>query len=153
MVRWGDGKVYVPLWFVAQRWLIYYWPFFTGPHFIAQRRGEVAGGEKPIAFRSTIERLAQEVGPGGLHRLLADLEANPARYEYVLREIAVAIRNGPVAHAGSQATPVFEYVRAYPPGSGGNEKPFGWVVVPEAIWLDISRFHHWIEDSLILRWA
>lgn len=25
--------------------------------------------------------------------------------------------------------------------------------MPEAVWLDISRFHHWIEDSLILRWA
>jgi hypothetical protein len=30
---------------------------------------------------------------------------------------------------------------------------FGWVAMPEAVWLDISRFDHWIEDSIVVRWA
>ena len=25
--------------------------------------------------------------------------------------------------------------------------------MPEAVWLDLVRFDHWIEDSLVLQWA
>lgn len=148
VVQWRQGQVYVPLWSIARRWLIYYWPFFTG-RFVAQHRNEAEGAPKPIKFRSAIAALRERFGPGGLHMMLAELDSRPEAYRAALNLIADAIKKGPVKYAGSESTPVFAYSLTCP----GGPPQRGWVVVPEAVWLDISRFHHWIEDSLILRWA
>ncbi|HWI53917.1 MAG TPA: hypothetical protein VNT01_17395, partial [Symbiobacteriaceae bacterium] len=153
VVRWGQGYIYVPMWFVARRWLMYYWPFFTGDKFIAQRRGEVQDGDKPIKFRRTLVELSKIHAAGGLQSLLTNLDLYPNDYRKALQAIAETVREGPVTHAGSEATPLFGYSRTCPVGPTAPEGQFGWIMVPEAVWLDISRFHHWIEDSLILRWA
>ncbi|MFZ5826721.1 MAG: methyltransferase domain-containing protein [Bacillota bacterium] len=153
VVVWGAGEVYVPLSAVAVLWLEYYWPFLTHPEYVAQKRGERPGSEKQITFRRMVERLSETYTPGGLHALLQDIEEGPERFRQPLKKIRDAIKDGPIRHAGTHSR-VFDYRGIVARGRddlfGGR---FGWMAVPESIWLDISRFNHWIEDSLILRWA
>jgi SAM-dependent methyltransferase len=152
LARWGDGRVLVPLWPLAVQWLTFYWPLLTEPTFIAQIRGETPGSAKPIAFRSAVSDLAARHGAAGLYDVLAQIDADPARFRPALRAIAGAIRDGPVTHAGT-ASRVFAHVAA-PRGRGvGHIEGFGWVAVPEPVWIDLSRFEHWIEDSVVVRWA
>jgi SAM-dependent methyltransferase len=92
VVRWGDEEVYVPLRSLAARWLAYYWPLVNGPDFIAQSRGEVPGSQKPIAFRATLQSLAERYGRDGLYAALRDLEEHPERLRASLRKIAETIR-------------------------------------------------------------
>lgn len=57
-----------------------------------------------------------------------------------------------MTYAGGGTTPIFSFVP--PPRRAARvEERFGWVSMPEQIWLDITRFDHWIEDSVVLRWA
>uniref|UniRef100_UPI002ACD9CCC HNH endonuclease domain-containing protein n=1 Tax=Chloroflexus sp. TaxID=1904827 RepID=UPI002ACD9CCC len=146
-VEWGPDRVYVPLRAIAVQWLIFYWPIVTAPEYIAQIRGEHPGTSKPIAFRTALVELAKRMGgPSSLYSVLRDLDKNPRQYDDVLKIIAQTIRKGPVTHSGSMHTPIFTY-------RPGNGETFGWVGVPTDIWLDICRFEHWIEDSIIVRWA
>lgn len=150
LARWGDGRVLVPLGPIAVHWLRYYWPFVTHQTFVAQKRGERPSGVR-IAFRGDIAALATRYTSGGLVALLDDMDEQPEQFFPVLRKIADTVRVGPVQYAGTVGPRLF---RHHPgPSRGGLEERFGWVEVPEAVWLDISRFDHWIEDSLILRWA
>ena len=63
--------------------------------------------------------------------------------------IARTIRVGPVQYSGTGGDPVFGFAKKIP----GGADPFGWVIVPEPVWLDLVRFDHWIEDSVVMRWA
>lgn len=102
VVQWRQGQVYVPIGSIARRWLMYYWPFMTGP-FVAQLRGERPDSLKPIMFRSKVAELRERFGPGGLHMLLAELDTSPASHEAALDKIIEAIKAGPIKHAGSEA--------------------------------------------------
>jgi hypothetical protein len=154
IIHWSDNTVYIPLRSVAVRWLIYYWPLINHPRFIAQARGESEVSIKPIAFRETIIELAKHFGQGGLSVLLRGIEEEPLRYQKELRRIADTIRNGPVTFSGTQGPRLFSYESRLPSSDSSTYKEqFGWVGVPEPVWLDISRFGHWIEDSVVLRWA
>lgn len=155
VVVWGAGEVYVPLWSIALLWLEYYWPFLTRTRqeFVAQKRGEGPDSKKQIAFRGVIADLSAEFGPGGQYALLRDLQERPGRYRKPLTVIKNTIKDGPVYYSGTQ-TRVFRHEPFLPHAPTGRlEGTLGWVAVPEPIWLDISRFNHWIEDSLVLRWA
>ena len=155
LVVWGDDEVYVPLWSLAIRWLVYYWPLINAPRFIAQLRGERPGSSKTISFRKTLQQLAETFSPSGLYAVLKAIEERPLQYRSHLQTIANAIRVGPVVFAGTGGPSLFEYRRHVGAGRSpaGLESMFGYVVVPQAIWLDISRFDHWITDSVIVRWA
>jgi SAM-dependent methyltransferase len=151
-VRWEDAAVCVPLWSLAVRWLIYYWPLVTAPTFIAQIRGERDNAPKPIAFRDALRALADEYTVGGLYAVLRDIDEQPERFRGVLRKIAETIRTGPVTYAGTRGPRLFGY-RPSSAGARDGRGVFGWVVVPEPVWLDLCRFDHWIEDSIVVRWA
>ena len=150
-VQWHQGRVLVPMAAVARQWLIFYWPLLTGPEFIAQIRGETEGGSKGIAFRSNIRALAAEYGSGGLYDLLKRMDEEPERFHGTLSKLREVISKGPVQYSGTTENPVFAYQPSS--GKGGSENRLGWIVVPEPVWLDLSRFDHWIEDSLVMRWA
>jgi SAM-dependent methyltransferase len=152
LARWEGDRVAVPLWTIAIQWLISYWPLLTAPEFVAQIGGERPGAPKPMAFRAAVERLHDRHGSAGLYDLLAQLDANPALFQGELRVIADTIRAGPVTYAGGGATPLFAFVRP-PRRPAPVEERFGWLSMPEQVWLDIARFDHWIEDSVVLRWA
>ncbi len=146
-VEWHEGWVYVPMRAIAIQWLVFYWPILTAPEFIAQIRGEHPATPKPIAFRAALVELARQTGgAGGLYSVLQTLDTDPHRYDDLLKLIAQTIRKGPVTYAGGGQTPIFTF-------RPGSNETFGWVGVPTDIWLDICRFAHWIEDSVIVRWA
>jgi hypothetical protein len=146
---WRDGAVFVPMRSIAVAWVRYYWPLMTGPRFIAQLRGEHPLSPKPIAFRQDLNRLAARYGATGLPLLIFDLDVDPGVIDRELATIAATIRDGPVKHSGTVNSPVFGFARTIP----GARDRFGWVMVPEAVWLDLVRFDHWIEDSVVMRWA
>lgn len=147
LVEWSSDVVYVPLRAIATQWLIFYWPLLTSSEFITQIRGEHPLSTKPIAFRPAITSLAKQLGgAAGLYNVLRILEEDPRRYDDILKLIANTIRKGPVTYSGSIHSPIFSY-------RPGKSDTFGWVAVPINIWLDICRFNHWIEDSIVLRWA
>jgi len=154
LVRWEGETVQVPLGSLAVHWLTYYWPLLTGPGFVAQIRGETETGSKPLAFRRALRATADAVTRGGLPALLRQLETDPARHAGLLDKIAHAIRVGPVRFSGAGTSPVFHYV---PPSRAESRTPGsasrGWVAVPQAVWLDLTRFDHWIVDSVVVRWA
>jgi SAM-dependent methyltransferase len=154
VVRWGLDCVYVPIWDVAIRWLAFYWPLLTTPTFIAQTWGEAPGSSKRIAFRADIHGVAAENGSGGLWSVLRDIQLDHRKHFNCLRKIARTIRLGPVTYAGGGQNPAFQYAdNAAGMTPFETSSPFGWIRVPESIWLDISRFDTWIEDSIIMRWA
>lgn len=152
LVRWGDDAVYVPLWLVAVHWLEYYWPLVNAPQFVAQQRGEQVEGTKRIKFRRVLGELAERMGRDGLWAVRRQLDQNPQEFAAPLKLIAETIRKGPVTHAGSRISPVFDY-KAPDRREEDPVQSLGWVQVPQAVWLDISRFEHWIEDSVVIRWA
>lgn len=154
LVRWEGEVVRVPLWSIAVRWLTYYWPLLTAPRFVAQIRGETEASRKPIKFRAALRQVAETATRGGLPEILRGLEEDPGRFADLIGTIAHAVREGPVRYAGSGASPVFRYEKpSRAEAHAGERTALGWVVVPETVWLDLTRFDHWIVDSVMLRWA
>ena len=155
VVSWGTNEVYIPLWPVAKEWLTYYWPLVNAPEFVAQIWKETSTCTKPLAFRKAIQALADKYGKGSLAAVLRDVDRSQPLVNSVLMKIAETVIRGPVTYAGTRQNHVFSYVRALPPRTFGSRMPdpMGWIVAPEAIWLDICRFTHWIEDSIIMRWS
>lgn len=148
-VVWGEHQVFIPLAAVARWWLRYYWPLVTSAEFISQKRGE-EHGNKPLAFRASVAALAGRYGT--LFNALRALDDNPRIFQPHLRQIAHTIRVGPVKYAGGPAGPLFSF---HASGSAPDldGQPLGWIGVPLAIWLDLTRYEHWIRDSAILHWA
>ena len=152
LARWEGDRVLIPLWSLAVQWLIFYWPLLTEPTFVAQIRGESPTSDKPIAFRRTIASLAARHGAAGLYDVLAQIDANPERFQGNLKVIANTIQKGPVTYAGTTRR-VFAFIPQSHRRSADSVSSFGWVSMPEPVWLDISRFGHWIDDSVVMRWA
>ena len=158
-VCWSDGSVLVPLWNVAVQGLISYWPLVGRPEHLSQIRGEAPGCSKPLAFRAPLEALIRERGAGGLGAVLRELETEPSRHFPLLKVIADTFRKGPVTFSGGGRTPLFAWAAwdaAPTPLLGRAPHPgdrLGWVRIPERVWLDLTRFEHWIADSVLLRWA
>lgn len=136
-------------------WLKYYWPLFTAPAFVAQIRGERPDRQHRIAFRPAICELAERYGSQGLWLLLKDLETAPMKIAPYLRQIAHTVRVGLVTYAGTKHNAVFHFVRELDDRRCTQtfHSAFGWIGVPESIWLDICRFDHWIEGSVVMHWA
>jgi len=143
------------MWAVAVQWLTFYWPLVTAPEFVAQIRGESGACPKPIAFRTTINDLVAQYGQQGLWTELREIENDARKIISSLRKIAQTIEKGPVTFAGTRNAPGFQFTKAAPsaPGVKMVDGTLGWIVVPESVWLDISRFDHWIEDSVVIRWS
>jgi SAM-dependent methyltransferase len=147
LVVWREGSVYVPLSAIARWWLRYYWPFVTASDFVAQKRGEAKGNQR-IAFRNALTELAQSYD-GNLYSALHRMDETPTSFQSTLKTIANTIRVGPVQFAGGPKNRIFTYIRTL----AGQTEQFGWVQVPESIWLDLTRYEHWIRDSVIIHWA
>lgn len=154
-VRWNvDGSIGVPIERIAERWLFYYWPIFAADRFTPQSQAEGAGNANPVAFRAgLVELMALYAGQGehgGLstwHLQWASgrlpLEAR-RRLARALREIASAIRNGPVKFAGGalETGTVFRY-----------DVKTKCVAMSADLWRELTLLGHWILDSVIVRWA
>ncbi len=154
-VAWTEGAVLVPVREVAVWWLRFYWPLLTSPYFVAQQRGENENKERGIEIRRVVAGLAVHYGPGGLAALLHDMQAFPERFEKALGAVGRTILDGPVKYSGGGGSPLFAHRPSLPAGVSATEPATrqGWIAVPEAVWLDLVRFDHWVEDSIVLGWA
>lgn len=145
----GDA-VAVPLVLVAERWLQYYWPFVARQHseFIPQMQGDWSRRRHGLGFATDLAELARSWGAAGpaafaIARRAGALKPAQARLsDRAMRSLARAIRTGPVVHAGRSSGG-----RALLGIEGGD------ILVPSDLWREIALMGHWIEDSLLLRWA
>ncbi len=151
-VSWDDrGNVHIPVSSVVRRWTEYYWPIVSAEHFIPQIRGEHDDFEKPIAFRSALQELAERYKEiGGLTQFVFDRDNNRIDkwtrqlLKTVSSKIRTAVINGPVYYSG---------------GGGNSDKPFSYdkdrktIVFHADIWRELVLLGHWIGDSISMRWA
>jgi SAM-dependent methyltransferase len=171
-VNWlRDGDVSVPLGLVVERWLIYYWPILemdckSGKVVIPQKRGlEI---NKPIAFRKSLVELVRFYNfHGGISGFYHDFRSGTVPQEGLLlvdtaaNEIARTIVSGPVTYTGGALIGQESYFnfegKRTAKGKCYNLREtvnnLGSVTVPGKAWKEFCLIGHWIEESLILRWA
>ncbi len=148
-VVWRDGAVYVPLRAISIAWVRFYWPIVNSGLFVAQIKGEKPVCAMPLAVRKPIVSLSSIYSATGLPMFLDTLDVSPSAHDDVLKKIKDTIVRHPIQYTGTGQPPVFGYTGTL----DGRRDGFGWVIVPEAVWLDLVRFDHWIEDSVVMRWA
>ena len=153
-VHWrAGGVVAVPLQRIAERWLLYSWPIIAAGH-VPQSQDEGAGSRNPLRIRASLTALIDAYRHAGeygglsawhLDRMAGRMTAEVrARLHAALRDIAVAIRTGPVAYSG---------------GALDTGRVFGWdaglkaVTLSTEMWRELSLLAHWIVDAVIVRWA
>lgn len=150
-VKWeGKGRVSVPLEFIAEKWIEYYWPFSSSPLFIPQKYGETQDSKRNIVFRKSLKSLTDNFKnsgefPGFFENLKKGLNNHEQKlYKNTLIKIRQAIITGPIVYAGGslQEGRVFSY--------NSRQKK---IIFDADIWEEIVLMGHWINDSLILRWA
>jgi hypothetical protein len=151
-VSWDNhGNVHIPVSAVVRKWMEYYWPIVSAERFIPQIRGEHNDYEKPIAFRSALQELAEHYKDmGGLPQFIFDRDNNKLekRPRQLLKtagsKIRTAVISGPVYYSG---------------GGGNADKPFSYeketktIVFHSDIWRELVLLGHWIGDSISMRWA
>ena len=141
-----DGKVKVPIKYISDKWIEYYLPMMTSDVFVPNNRGEKSDSSKPIAFRKLLTELSKSYNHSeGLAQFIDDrarnkfTTGNKVLYKKTISEINKAIKNGPVVHTSGN---IFSYAKA--------DKT---IVMEGALWREMVLLGHWIEDSLILKWA
>ena len=151
-VAWrADGQVGLPIRFVAEKWLEYYWPIFSANEFIAQLNGESREGSKSIKFRQSLTQLAAKYAQSGgyagfkieRNKGLLSTERQ-AQFQRVMSDITHAIHTGPVKHSGGTLSTgtVFSY-----------DTKTKQIVMPKSLWLELSHLGYWVGQAVILQWA
>ncbi len=146
-----NGTVALPIHFIAEKWLQYYWPIVASQTFIPQTQAEKPTSKKPIAFRALLGCLVEAFRPkGGLPGFLLALrsnnltEAESVIYGKLMTKLCLTIQVGPVAHAGGAGTlqTLFSY-----------EVKTKSIVMDRALWQEFCLMPAWVRDATILRWA
>jgi ubiquinone/menaquinone biosynthesis C-methylase UbiE len=152
LARWDRDVVRVPAWAVAMQWLTYYWHLMAHPKFVSQIRGEQENGSPQLAFRPLVREMVAQYGAGGLALAIRDMERAPWESP-AIQSISSTIRKGPVTYAGPTHLRLFKWNSGPPSAPTGFGDAGGWIRMSESVWLDFSRFGHWIAESVVLRWA
>ena len=151
-VTWlADGQVGLPVRYVAEKWLQYYWPLVESRTFIPQLNGERPDAGKPIKFRKHLHALVQRyVKAGGysgfrIERNKGQLSPDTQKLLRALMvDIEDAIIKGPVVFAG---------------GALITGRVFGYdaktrqVLIPNDLWIELSHLGYWVSQAVILQWA
>ncbi|MFB9992671.1 hypothetical protein ACFFLM_11900 [Deinococcus oregonensis] len=168
------GDVVVPLRRVAERWLVYYWPFVGQVPILQGTRGLRAGRlTQDLSFRPALSalRAAWEALPGtddapaagallladyrvGRRRLLPELQRQTGQ---VLTLIAQAVKQ-PVRYAGgagphalfSLPGPAGQQGGVTLPGTLPTEAAF---TVPAALWQALQEGSLWVEALCLHEWC
>ena len=161
-----DGRVALPWKLIADEWIAYYWPIVeadvisgaggsSGPRpgsspaeGPAILQGQKIRGKSDFAFRAGLTELAGRfAGAGGYAafsrsrdagRLSAEVEA---LYRQTMSKLKDAISQ-PVQYAGNERTT-----------KGLFELAGDHVLLPGALWSELSVMGRWVIDSISLRWA
>ena len=151
-VNWlADGNVGLPVRFVSEKWLQYYWPLLESQKFIPQLNGEQESGGKPIKFRTNLNLLIDQYKSIGgysafrIDRNRGTLSAiNQKLLLSVIADIEKAIIKGPVVFSGGALTTgrVFDY-----------DAKTKQIIIPKDLWIELSHLGYWVSQAVILQWA
>jgi hypothetical protein len=151
-VTWlANGKVALPVRYVAEKWLQYYWPLVESKVFMPQISAEAPDADNWIKFRRSLGMLiglyAKAGGYSGfrIERNKGALSADKQKLlKIVMSEIASAIVTGPVKYAGGALITgrVFDYDAATKS-----------VLIPNDLWIELSHLGYWVSQAVILQWA
>jgi hypothetical protein len=151
-VQWlSNQTVGLPVQYVAEKWLQYYWPLLESATFIPQMNGETQNSPKQITFRKRLSQLVALYGtcggysafkiernkgllPGSTQRLLGG----------VMTDITKAIVQGPVEFSGGALKT--GYVFSY-------DARTRQILIPSDLWIEFSHLGYWIGQAVILQWA
>lgn len=151
-VSWlADGQVGLPVRYVAEKWLQYYWPLVESRTFIPQLNGERPDAGKPIKFRKHLQELVQCYAKAGGYsgfRIERNKGFLPTDIQKLLRalmaDIEDAIIKGPVVFSGGALITgrVFGY-----------DSKTRQVLIPNDLWIELSHLGYWVSQAVILQWA
>ena len=151
-VTWlADGRVGLPVRYVAEKWLQYYWPLIESRTFIPQLNGERPDAGKPIKFRKHLHALVQRYAKAGgysgfrIERNKGLLSPDTQKLlRCLMADIEDAIIKGPVVFAGGALITgrVFGY-----------EAKTRQVLIPNDLWIELSHLGYWVSQAVILQWA
>jgi SAM-dependent methyltransferase len=151
-VTWlANGKVALPVRYVAEKWLQYYWPLIESKVFMPQISAEATDADNWIKFRRSLGMLiglyAKAGGYSGfrVERNKGALSADKQKLlKIVMSEITSAIVTGPVKYAGGALVTgrVFNYDAATKS-----------VLIPNDLWIELSHLGYWVSQAVILQWA
>ncbi len=151
-VTWlADGQVGLPVRYVAEKWLQYYWPLIESRTFIPQLNGERPNAGKPIKFRKHLHELVHRYAKAGgysgfrIERNKGLLSPDTQKLlRSLMADIEDAIVKGPVVFAG---------------GALITGRVFGYaaktrqVLIPNDLWIELSHLGYWVSQAVILQWA
>jgi 2-polyprenyl-3-methyl-5-hydroxy-6-metoxy-1,4-benzoquinol methylase len=151
-VKWlANGKVALPVRYVAEKWLQYYWPLIESKVFMPQINAETPDADNWIKFRRSLGALISlYVKAGGysgfrIERNKGALSTEKQKLlKQVMSGIASAIVTGPVKYAGGALVTgrVFEYDSATKS-----------ILIPNDLWIELSHLGYWVSQAVILQWA
>jgi SAM-dependent methyltransferase len=151
-VTWlADGKVGLPLRFVSEKWLQYYWPLIESESFIPQLNAEHQSGGKQIRFRASLSSLINQYRTLGsfsafrIDRNKGTLSAaNQKLLKSVIADIEHAIVKGPVVYSGGALITgrVFDY-----------DTKTKQIIIPKDLWIELSHLGYWVSQAVIMQWA
>ncbi len=146
-----DGQVGLPVRYVAEKWLQYYWPLIESSTFIPQLNGERPDAGKPIKFRkhldSLVKRYAKAGGYSGfrIERNKGLLSPDTQKLlRGLMADIEDAIIKGPVVFAGGAL--ITGRIFGYDPKTRQ-------VLIPNDLWIELSHLGYWVSQAVILQWA
>jgi hypothetical protein len=151
-VTWlANGEVALPVRYVAEKWLQYYWPLIESKVFMPQISAEAPQADNWIKFRRSLGMLIDLYAKAGgysgfrIERNKGALSADKQKLlKLVMSEIASAIVTGPVKYAGGALFTgrVFDYDSATKS-----------VLIPNDFWIELSHLGYWVSQAVILQWA
>lgn len=151
-VTWmADGQVGLPVRYVSEKWLQYYWPLIESRTFIPQLNGERPDAGKPIKFRKHLSELVGRFLKSGgysgfrIERNKGLLAPDTQKLlRTLMADIEDAIVKGPVVFAGGALITgrVFSY-----------DAKTRQILIPNDLWIELSHLGYWVSQAVILQWA
>jgi SAM-dependent methyltransferase len=151
-VKWlPTGNVALPVMYVAEKWLQYYWPLIESKVFMPQINAETPESTKPIKFRHSLSSLVNHYrGMGGFSAFRQERNKGGMSKEKqtllkkVMADIRAAIVNGPVEYSGGALITGRVF---------GFDSPSNSILIPNELWIELSHLGYWISQAVILQWA
>jgi len=151
-VTWlANGKVALPVRYVAEKWLQYYWPLIESKVFMPQISAEAPDSNNWIKFRRSLTMLISLYAKAGcysgfrIERNKGALSADKQKLlKVVMSDIASAIVTGPVKYAGGALITgrVFDY-----------DSVTKSILISNDLWIELSHLGYWVSQAVILQWA
>jgi len=139
-------KAGIPIDFVADLWILYYWEFINSDKFFPQRRGESPESFRKIAFRNELTDFVEKYrDSGGLSGFYNDYINNKVQFPKLYNKLKDKLKNtiikGPVFYSGNY----------------NGENPFNYsnnqIWMDSELWYEITAFNYLIRESVILKWV